>query len=161
MRAARGPRDEGPKVTLAFSVGEDDGVGPGDLVGAIAGESGIDSGNIGAIRINPTFSTVDIAEAHVDTVVSALRGKKIRGTPVDIKVMPGGESSERPRPRAGGRPAFKAGGKAGFKPAGKPGGFKPGGFKSGGFKPAGFKPGFKAKPKTGFSSDFKPRKRER
>ena len=172
-RSARGPRDEGPKVTLAFSVGDDDGVGPGDLVGAIAGESGIDSGNIGAIRINPTFSTVDIAQAHVDTVVSALRGKKIRGVPVDIKTMPAGSGGgdDRPRPRPGGKPAY---GKPayGSKPAyQKPGGFKaeggfqseggykkPGGFKKPGFKSAG---GFKAKPKAGYAGDFKPRKRER
>jgi len=166
-RSARGPRDEGPKVTLAFSVGDDDGVGPGDLVGAIAGESGIDSGNIGAIRINPTFSTVDIAEAHVDTVVSALRGKKIRGNQVDIKVMPAGSGGgdDRPRPRPGGKPTYgkPAYGKPayGSKPAyKKPGGFKAeGGFKKPGFKSAG---GFKAKPKPGgFSSDFKPRKRDR
>ena len=172
LRSARGPRDEGPKVTLAFSVGDEDGVGPGDLVGAIAGESGIDSGNIGAIRINPTFSTVDIAEAHVDTVVSALRGKKIRGNQVDIKIMPAGAGGgdDRPRPRAGGKPAYgkppykKSGD---FKPSGgyKAGGFKAaGGFKSeGGFKKPGFKSagGFKAKPKAGYAGDFKPRKRER
>jgi ATP-dependent RNA helicase DeaD len=159
-RSARGPRDEGPKVTLAFSVGDEDGVGPGDLVGAIAGESGIDSGNIGAIRINPTFSTVDIAEAHVDTVVSALRGKKIRGNQVDIKIMPAGSGGgdDRARPRTGGKPAY---GKPPYK---KPGDFKPGGgYKAGGFKKPGFKSagGFKAKPKAGYAGDFKPRKRER
>ena len=165
-RDARSPReprstrrDEGPKTTLAFSVGNEDGVGPGDLVGAIAGESGIDSGSIGAIRINPTFSTVDVAEGLVDTVIGALKGKKIRGTPVNIKVMPAGETSEeRPRPRT-----FKPGG---FKPGGKPGGFKPGGFKPGGSKPGfksagfksagkpgGFKPAFKSKPKPGFKRE--------
>ncbi len=173
MRSARGPRDEGPKVTLAFSVGEEDGVGPGDLVGAIAGESGIDSGNIGAIRINPTFSTVDIAEAHVDTVVSALRGKKIRGNVVEIKTMPAGSGGgdDRSRPRPGGKPAY---GKAPYKKSGdfKPsGGYKAGGFKAAGgfksegsgFKKPGFKSagGFKAKPKAGYAGDFKPRKRER
>lgn len=159
-RAARGPRDEGPKVTLAFSVGDEDGVGPGDLVGAIAGESGIDSGNIGAIRINPTFSTVDIAQAHVDTVVAALRGKKIRGNQVDIKIMPAGSGGgdDRPRPRTGGKPPYKKSGDF------KPGGFKPGGYRAeGGFKKPGFKSagGFKPKPKAGYAGDFKPRKRER
>ncbi len=154
-------RDDGPKTVLAFSVGDEDGVGPGDLVGAIAGESGIDSGSIGAIRINPTFSTVEVAEGLVETVMGALKGKKIRGTPVNIKVMPAGEtSSERPRPRT-----FKPGGAkpGGFKPGGlKPGGFKPGGFKPGGSRPGGFKsagkPGgfksaFKSKPKPGFKRD--------
>jgi ATP-dependent RNA helicase DeaD len=177
-RNAEGPRarrDDGPKTTLAFSVGEEDGVGPGDLVGAIAGESGIDSANIGAIRVNPTFSTVDVSEALADTVMDALKGKKIRGTPVDIKVMPAGEGGgDRPRPRTGGKPGgfkpreyaprgeFKP--RADFKPRGE---FKPRSeFKPRGeFKPAGkaggFKPAFKAKAKPGFSSDFKPRKRER
>ena len=171
-RSARGPRDEGPKVTLAFSVGEQDGVGPGDLVGAIAGESGIDSGNIGAIRINPTFSTVDIAEAHVETVVSALRGKKIRGNVVQIKSMPAGSGGGDDRPRPSGKPAYGKpayGSKPAYgnKPAygAKPAYKKPGGFKSegGGFKKPGFKSagGFKAKPKAGYAGDFKPRKRER
>lgn len=153
-------RDEGPKTTLAFSVGNEDGVRPGDLVGAIAGESGIDSGSIGAIRINPTFSTVDVAEGLVDTVIGALKGKKIRGTPVNIKLMPAGEpSEERPRPRTFKPGGFKPGGfkPGGFKPgAGKPGGFTPG-FKSAGFKsagkPGGFKPAFKSKPKPGFKRE--------
>ncbi len=181
-RAMR-PRDDGPKAVLAFSVGDEDGVGPGDLVGAIAGESGIDSGSIGAIRVNPTFSTVEVSEALADTVMDALKGKKIRGTPVDIKLMPAGEGgSDRPRPRTGSKPPYKSGFKTGYKPAGdrpafKSGGFKPagrtGGFKSEGRsegrsegfkpggKPGGFKSAFKPKSKPGFASDFKPRKKER
>jgi len=172
-------RDDGPKAVLAFSVGEDDGVGPGDLVGAIAGESGIDSGNIGAIRVNPTFSTVEVSEALADTVMDALKGKKIRGTPVDIKLMPAGEGgTDRPRPRTGSKPPYSSGFKPGYKSAGdkpafKSGGFKPagrtGGFRSEGRsegykpggKPGGFKSAFKPKSKPGFSSDFKPRKKER
>jgi len=172
-------RDDGPKAVLAFSVGDDDGVGPGDLVGAIAGESGIDSGNIGAIRVNPTFSTVEVSEALADTVMDALKGKKIRGTPVDIKLMPAGEGgTDRPRPRTGTKPPYKSGFKPGYKSAGdkpafKSGGFKPagrtGGFRSEGRsegykpggKPGGFKSAFKPKSKPGFSSDFKPRKKER
>ncbi len=128
-------RDTGPKTTLAFSVGEQDGVGPGDMVGAIAGESGIDSRAIGAIRINPTYSTVEVDADLTDTVIEKMTGKKIRGTAVDIKVMPAGAGADDDRPRSRPRPA---GG------PGKPGGFRKDGFKKPGFKREGFKrEGFK------------------
>src|SRR5690606_15052455 len=106
------------------------------------------------------FSTVEVSEALADTVMDALKGKKIRGTPVDIKLMPAGEGgSDRPRPRAGSQPPYKSGFKSGFKPAYKSAGDKPA-YKPGG-KPGGFKSAFKPKSKPGFKSDFKPRKKER
>jgi ATP-dependent RNA helicase DeaD len=72
-------------VVLAFSVGKDDGVRPGDLVGAITGEAGITSRDLGAIRINNEFSTVEVSEALASKVVKAMKGKKVRGEKVDVK----------------------------------------------------------------------------
>jgi ATP-dependent RNA helicase DeaD len=82
-------RDEadGPRVTLAFSVGRNDGVRPADLVGAITGEAGITSKELGAIRINPDFSVVEVSEAVAAKVARMMKGKTIRGERVDVKKM--------------------------------------------------------------------------
>jgi len=77
----------GSRVVLAFSVGKDDGVRPADLVGAITGEAGITSRDLGAIRINPDFSTVEVSEALAAQVVKAMKGKTVRGEKVDVKPM--------------------------------------------------------------------------
>ena len=42
--------------------GKKAGIRPGDLVGAIAGESGVPSSAIGAIRIAENFSVVEVPE---------------------------------------------------------------------------------------------------
>jgi ATP-dependent RNA helicase DeaD len=88
-RADRADRGDsgGSRVVLAFSVGKDDGVRPADLVGAITGEAGITSRDLGAIRINDQFSTVEVSEALATKVVKAMKGKTVRGEKVDVKPM--------------------------------------------------------------------------
>ncbi len=90
-RAPRDRADRGDsgssRVVLAFSVGKDDGVRPADLVGAITGEAGITSRDLGAIRINDQFSTVEVSEALATKVVKAMKGKTVRGEKVDVKPM--------------------------------------------------------------------------
>ena len=70
---------------LAFSVGRNDGVRPADLVGAITGEAGITSKELGAIRFNPDFSVVEVSEPVANQVARAMKGKTIRGERVDVK----------------------------------------------------------------------------
>jgi ATP-dependent RNA helicase DeaD len=74
-------------VVLAFSVGKDDGVRPADLVGAITGEAGVTSRDLGAIRINADFSTVEVSKPVAETVLKVMKGKTIRGERVDVKAM--------------------------------------------------------------------------
>src|SRR6185295_38056 len=89
----RAPRDRsrellaGNRVVLAFSVGKDDGVRPADLVGAITGEAGVTSRDLGAIRINDDFSTVEVSEALAEKVLKVMKGKTVRGEKVDVKAM--------------------------------------------------------------------------
>ena len=62
------------------------GVGkPADLVGAITGETGITSSQLGAIEIADRFSLVEVVDDEVDTVVSALRRTKLRGRKVLVR----------------------------------------------------------------------------
>jgi ATP-dependent RNA helicase DeaD len=83
------------RVTRLFvGIGRSSGLRPGDLVGAIANETGIDAGAIGAIQITDRHSFVEIAEEHADQVMEALRGSTLRGRKVrvdlDRRGAPGG-----------------------------------------------------------------------
>ena len=81
-----GPRDDGRDVTRIFiGAGRRAGVRPGDLVGAITGEAGITSRDIGAIQIADTFSLVEIPEAIADDVVKAMRSATLRGERVPVR----------------------------------------------------------------------------
>ena len=70
---------------LFVSAGRRAGVRPGDLVGAITGEVGIESRSIGAIEINDGFSLVEVPEALADDVIDALRATKLRGLKVTVR----------------------------------------------------------------------------
>jgi ATP-dependent RNA helicase DeaD len=80
-----GSDDDGPLIRVFVGAGRRGGVRPGDLVGAITGESGLDARLIGAIEINDAFSLVEIPETRADEVIAALRGTKIRGLKPTIR----------------------------------------------------------------------------
>jgi ATP-dependent RNA helicase DeaD len=74
-------------VRLWMSLGNRNGLRPGDIVGAIAGESGIPGKAIGEINIQTNYSLVDVAENHVQSVLkSSKRTYKIKGRPVQIRL---------------------------------------------------------------------------
>ena len=58
---------------------------PGDLVGAIANEVGIDAGSIGAIQITDAYSTVEVPEEIADDIIAALKATKIKGMRVPVR----------------------------------------------------------------------------
>jgi ATP-dependent RNA helicase DeaD len=74
-----------PAAVLFVGAGKAAGVRPGDLVGAIAGESGIPSHAIGAITITETHARVEVPAAMADAIVIALRATKIRGQRVTVR----------------------------------------------------------------------------
>jgi ATP-dependent RNA helicase DeaD len=82
-RAER-PGDE-DMIRLFVGAGRRAGIRPGDLVGAITGEAGIQSRSIGAIEINDGFSLVEVPEAMADDVIDALRATKLRGQKVTVR----------------------------------------------------------------------------
>lgn len=87
-RAARAPRrgrgrgDSSSLSRVFIGIGRQAGIRPGDLVGAIANEAGIDSRDIGAIEIADRFSLVEIPDDAVEDVIKALRGTTVRGKKV-------------------------------------------------------------------------------
>jgi ATP-dependent RNA helicase DeaD len=58
---------------------------PADLVGAIAGEAGIESSRIGTIQITDGYSLVEVPESLADQIVSALRTATLRGRKVPVR----------------------------------------------------------------------------
>ena len=82
----RAARDEdGERTRLFVGAGRRAGVRPGDLVGAITGEAGIESREIGAIEISDGFSLVEVPEARAQEIIAALRSTKIRGQKVMVR----------------------------------------------------------------------------
>ena len=76
-------------VRLFFNVGSKMNVAPRDLVGAIAGESGIPGRIIGAIEIHDRFSFVDVPTSVAEDVLTVMNGCQIRGFTVAAdKAMP-------------------------------------------------------------------------
>lgn len=85
-RPTRGGRGPAPGMSRLFiGAGRDDGVGPRDLVGAIANESGVIGRHIGAIDITDRFSLVEVPEEVADYVVECLNSSRIRGRRVVVR----------------------------------------------------------------------------
>ncbi|MEN8162183.1 MAG: DbpA RNA binding domain-containing protein, partial [Myxococcota bacterium] len=90
---------------LFISVGRKDGAGPGDIVGAIAGESGVTGDRIGRIELGETHSIAEVATEDAPRVIEALNGVSIRGRSVRVDFdRPRRARTERrpPRPDAAG-----------------------------------------------------------
>ncbi|MDZ7694899.1 MAG: DbpA RNA binding domain-containing protein [Balneolaceae bacterium] len=77
---------ENSMVKLFFSVGKQNKVYPGDLVGAIAGETGIPGNVIGNIDIRRSHSFVDIPNHYVGQVVKGMDKNNVKGRKVKVKV---------------------------------------------------------------------------
>jgi ATP-dependent RNA helicase DeaD len=85
QRREFGPPEEG-KVRYRIQVGRRDGVQPGNIVGAVANEAGIDGEYIGAIQIHDAFSTVDLPEGMPEDVFHALQSARIKGKPMRLSI---------------------------------------------------------------------------
>jgi ATP-dependent RNA helicase DeaD len=72
-------------ATLWIGAGRKLNIRPGDLVGAIANEAGLDSSHIGAIQIADGYSTVEVPEAMADEVIAVLKNGKIKGKRVQVR----------------------------------------------------------------------------
>ena len=72
-------------MTLYIGAGRQAGVRPADLVGAITGEAGLTSRDLGAIEIADRFSLVEVPGGMADDVIAALRRSAIRGKKVTVR----------------------------------------------------------------------------
>lgn len=101
-----GPRRSGsggPTQTIFLGVGGMDGVRPGDIVGALAGESSLTGGDIGQINIQQKFSLVDIPAESAEQVLNDISGLRIKGRHANPRPDEGFKNDGPPRgPRDGG-----------------------------------------------------------
>jgi ATP-dependent RNA helicase DeaD len=75
---------------LFVSIGEMEGVKPRDLLGALAGESGVDGSSFGKIEIRDTYSLVEVRPSDAETVIKAVNGSSIRGRSARVDYDRGG-----------------------------------------------------------------------
>jgi ATP-dependent RNA helicase DeaD len=84
--AGRGGRSSGgPVARLFVGAGRDAGIRPGDLVGAITGETELGGRDIGSIEIHQRFALVEVPESAADDVVRALRATMIKGRKATVR----------------------------------------------------------------------------
>ena len=79
------PSENFDMARLFIGVGRRAGVRPADLVGAIAGEAGVEGKRIGAIQIGDEFSLVEVPEPMADQIITALRQTTLRGKKVPVR----------------------------------------------------------------------------
>jgi ATP-dependent RNA helicase DeaD len=83
---AAGEQPEVGMTRIFVGLGRQDGLRPGDLVGAITNEANISGKSIGAIDILDRTAFVEVPTPDVERVLVALRHTKLRGRKVKIDV---------------------------------------------------------------------------
>jgi ATP-dependent RNA helicase DeaD len=68
-----------------INLGRKVGVRPGDLVGAIANESGLSGADIGPIRISDHYAVVGVPEGNVEDVIRSMRATSVRGKKAKVR----------------------------------------------------------------------------
>ncbi len=107
-RERRPRRDEGPHQpdagfeTFRIEVGSAHGVKPGNIVGAIANEAGLDSKHIGRVDIRDDHSLVDLPEGMPAEIFRHL--KKVWVSGQQLRITRGSEAHEGGKPRKSGKP---------------------------------------------------------
>ena len=96
--ATRGRGADAGLSTWRVSVGHRHGVKPGNLVGAIANEAGLDASQIGRIEIEESYSRVDLPADLAPDVVAHLADVRVAGQ--KLRIAPWREQ----RPARGDRP---------------------------------------------------------
>ena len=101
-------RDEGGEdvtmVTYRLEVGNNDGITPSNIVGAIANEADISSRYIGSIKLHDDYSTVDLPEGMPDELLNHLKKVRVCAKPMRMSVYnpnaaAAGGSAEQREPR--------------------------------------------------------------
>lgn len=86
----RGPKRDKGRVgavdmeLFRIEVGHSDGVKPGNIVGAIANETGIDGEHIARIKIEEHYSTVELPAGMPKDLFQALKKVRVVGKPLNI-----------------------------------------------------------------------------
>ncbi|MGY6560008.1 MAG: DEAD/DEAH box helicase [Nitritalea sp.] len=74
---------------LFISLGKKDRIRPNDIVGAIAGETGVPGRSIGGIDIFDNFSFVDVPSKDAAHVIKVMKQNTIKGKTINIEISKG------------------------------------------------------------------------
>jgi len=72
-------------VRLFINIGKNQKVKPGDILGAIAGESGMSGKLVGAIDMYDKYTFVEVPIENAKNVIKAMKDVKIKGNPINIE----------------------------------------------------------------------------
>lgn len=72
-------------VRLFINIGKKDRVKPGDILGAIAGESGMPGKLVGAIDMYDKYTFVEVPREYGKEVLEAMKNVKIKGRSVNME----------------------------------------------------------------------------
>lgn len=84
-RSGRGSRGS-DMARLFVNIGKDQNIKPGDILGAVAGESGIPGRLIGSIDMYDKYTFVEVPEDCAEEVLECMRNVKIRGKNVHMEM---------------------------------------------------------------------------
>ena len=70
---------------LFVNLGKDQNVKPGDILGAIAGESGMPGRLVGSIDMYDKYTFVEVPKEQADIVLQAMNNAKIKGKNVHVE----------------------------------------------------------------------------
>ncbi|HSF53773.1 MAG TPA: DEAD/DEAH box helicase [Algoriphagus sp.] len=89
-RAPREERTRDANMTRLFlNLGNKDRIRPNDIVGAIAGETGVPGKSIGGIDIFDNFSFVDVPHKDAEHVIKVMKNNTIKGKTVNMEISKG------------------------------------------------------------------------
>ncbi len=80
-----GPAQDFDMARLFIGAGRGVGLRPGDLVGAITGEAGVEGKRLGSIEIGDNYSLVEVPESQAEQIITALRQTTLRGKKVQVR----------------------------------------------------------------------------
>lgn len=87
------PREERTRdanmTRLFLNLGNKDRIRPNDIVGAIAGETGVPGKSIGGIDIFDNFSFVDVPQKDAEHVIKVMKNNTIKGKTVSMEISKG------------------------------------------------------------------------
>ncbi|MCO4811266.1 MAG: DEAD/DEAH box helicase [Gammaproteobacteria bacterium] len=105
------PEVDSDKRRYRIEVGHEHGVKPGNIVGAIANEAGLDGEHIGHIEIDQQFSLVDLPAGMPRDIFMDLKKVRVCGRPLKITMLGEHEKPPAKNRKPKGKPKGKSKGK--------------------------------------------------
>ena len=84
-------------VRLFINVGKKDKIKPGNILGAIAGETGIPGKLVGSIDMHDNYTFVEVTSKYADRVLDAMKNVSINGRAVNMEKATGAGKKKKKR----------------------------------------------------------------